>query len=159
MALQLFQHRLAQRQQPQSIGHGGAGFSNPFRGFLLRHAIPIDQCVIALCLFNRVQILPLQIFNQGQLHGLPVVRLHNDDGDLIQFRQTGGPPAALTGDDLIVPIGHFPDGQGLDDTVLPDGFRQRFQLFIVKIPPGLVGIWFDFMQGEHFQSVFFFRLL
>ena len=36
--------------------------------------------------------------------------------------------------------------------MLPDGLCQSFQFLIVKIPAGLVGIGFDFMKRQCFQT-------
>ena len=81
----------------------------------------LDQNPIANGLFNGVQILTLQVFDHGQLGCGLVVRLNDGDGNLPQACQTGGAPAALTGDDLIVTAVQFPDCQGLDHTVDSNG--------------------------------------
>jgi len=107
--------------------------------------------------FNRVQVLPLQIFDQRQLHSLLVVGFHDNYGYLVQACQTGSPPAAFACNDLVIPIGHFPNGQGLNNAMLPDGLCQCLQLLIVKIPAGLVGIGFDFMKRQCFQTAGAFR--
>ena len=78
---QFFQHGRGQSQQPQGIGHGGTGFSHPSGGFLLGQAVFLNQRLVAQGFFHRVQVLALQILNQGQLHGLLVVGLYNHHGD------------------------------------------------------------------------------
>ena len=71
-----------------------------------------------------VQILPLEVFNHGQLSGLAVVGFHDDYRHFLQACQSGGPPAAFTSNDLIVARGQLPHGEGLDDAVFRNGIRQ-----------------------------------
>ena len=47
-------------------------------------------------LFHRVQILPLQILDQGQFHGLLVGNLTDDHRHLGQTGHPGGAPAPFT---------------------------------------------------------------
>ena len=143
---ELVQNRLAQTQQPQSVGHGGPGFSHPGRRLFLGHAVFPDQRIVAHGFFHRVQVGALEIFDEGQLHGLFVVRLYYHHRHLCQLCQAGCPPTALAGDDLVVAVGHFPYSQGLNDAMGPDGLGQFFQLFRVKVPPGLIRIGLNFVQ-------------
>ena len=104
---------LWQSQQPHGVGDSGAGFSHLPGHFLLGQAEFLHQGLVALGLLHGIQILPLEIFDQTQLHGLAVVGLDDDDRDLVQTCLPGGPPAALAGDDLIIPGGLSPDIDGL----------------------------------------------
>ena len=45
----------------------------------------------------RVEVFPLEVFDQAQLQHLPVVRLDDDHRHLPAAGQLGGPPAALRG--------------------------------------------------------------
>ena len=69
---------------------------------------------------------------------LPVVRLDNNGGDLLKPGGLGRPPAALAGDNLVVAAGQAAHGEGLDNAVDPDGFRQVVQRTLFKPFPGLV---------------------
>ena len=121
---QLLQHLGAKAQQPQGVGNGRAGFSHLLGGVLLGQAVFLNQCLIAQCFFHRVQILPLKVFDQRQLHGFPVIRLNDHCRDITQVCQPGCPPAPFTGDDLIVTVGQLPDGQRLNHSVYRDGIGQ-----------------------------------
>jgi hypothetical protein len=49
---------------------------------------------------HRVEILPEEVLHQGQLHAFGVGCLANNRGDAVETGHSGGPPPALTGDDL-----------------------------------------------------------
>ena len=137
-----------QVQKPQGVGHGAAGLAHPAGGLLLGHMIGFNQGLEAGCFLHGVQILPLEVFNHGQLRGLAVVRLHDDDGNFLQACHPGGPPAALTGDDLIVAGGEPAHGQGLDNTVLLNGGGQLRQRRLVKVLTGLGGAALHLGDGQ-----------
>ena len=99
-------------------------------------------------LLHGVQVLPLEVLHQGQLHDLPVVGLDDQHRDLFEARHSGGPPAALPGDDLIVAVPGLPDRQGLDEPVLGDGVRQGLHGLGLKLLPGLEGVRLHPMQGH-----------
>ena len=122
--LQQHAHRVGQGEQPHGVGHGGAGLAHLLGHFLLGEAVVLHQDLVAPRLFNGVQVLPLEVLDEAQLHDLPVVGLDDDGGHLGQARQFGGPPAALSGDDLVVAGGQAADGEGLDEPVGADGLGQ-----------------------------------
>ena len=130
-------HRRTQVQQTQGVGHSGPGFAYPLGRFLLGHVVLAHEHLVALGLLNGVQVLPLEVFNHGQLHGLSIVGLDDDGGNLGQARHPGCAPTALSGDDLIIAGLQLPYRQGLDDAVLPDGVSQVRQRFGVKLLAGL----------------------
>ena len=148
-ALKHFQDLRGQVQQPKCVGHGGPGFSHPLCRLFLGHGIILHQRLIAQGFFHRVQVLPLQVLNQGQFHGFLVVGLDDHGGDLRQVRHPCGPPAALAGDDLIIAVAALAHGQGLDNAVLPDGRCQVLQSLRVKFPPGLVRVRLNFVNGQY----------
>ena len=142
-------HGSAQIQQAQDIGHIAAAFAHPLGGFFLRQIVVLHQHLIALGFFDGVQILALEVFDHGQLHGLAVVGLNDQHRHLGQARHPGGPPAALAGDDLIVARGQLADGQRLDNAVLTDGFGQILQRLIVEVLAGLLAVGFHLGDGQH----------
>ena len=84
-------HALVQREQAHGVGDGGARLADRRGGVLLCHVIGLNERFVTLGLFDGVQVLALQVFNQRQLHRLAVVRLDDDGGHL---RQTGKPRSA-----------------------------------------------------------------
>ena len=65
-----------------------------------------------------------------------------------QARQLGGPPAALSGDDLVIAGGEPADGEGLDDPVDADGVGQILRALLVKPLPGLLEARFHLGDGQ-----------
>ena len=128
-----------QAQQAQGIGDGAAGFAHLLGGFLLGHVIGLDQGLETGGFLHGIQVLPLEVFDHGQLGGLPVVGFDDDHRHLLEPRDPGGPPAALTGNDLVIAGGKLAHRQRLDDTVFTDGVRQFCQRGLVKGLPGLGG--------------------
>ena len=81
------------------------------------------QTLVSVSLFNGVQILSLDIFDQSDFNLLLLRILTYDNGNLLQTCDTGSAPAAFTGDDLII-LTLLYNHNGFDDTELPDGVRQ-----------------------------------
>ena len=116
----------------------GTGLAHPLGHLLLGQAVLLHEHLVAPGLLGGVQVLPLEVLDQAQLHHLPVVRLDDDGGHLRQAGGLGRPPPALAGDDLIVPRGQPPDRQGLDDPVGADGLGELGQGLLVEPLPGLI---------------------
>ena len=81
--LQKLQHHIGQLQQPQSVGNGGPGLAHPQGDILLGHAVLLQKALVALGLLNGVQVLPLEVFDQADLHDLPVVGLDDYGRDFL----------------------------------------------------------------------------
>lgn len=73
-------HRRGEPQQPQGIGHGAAGLAHALGRLLLGHVVIFNQRLKPGGLLHGVEVLPLEIFDHGQLCGLSVIRLHDNDG-------------------------------------------------------------------------------
>ena len=93
---------LGEGQKAHDVGDGGAGSAHPLGGFLLGQAVVLDKGAVACGFLHRVQVLPLEVFDQAQLHDHAVVGLDDDGWDLGKARHAGGPPPAFSGDDLVV---------------------------------------------------------
>ena len=157
--LPFFQHicdGLLQRQQPQGVGHGGAALAHGLAHGLLGQAEVLHQGLEAPGLLHGVQVLPLQVFHQRQLLGLPVVGLDDAHGHFLQSSQPGSPPAPLAGDDLIVAGIQLPHGDGLQKSVLSDGIGQFLQCWLVKACPGLSRPGLHLADGQLFRRQWLF---
>ena len=147
-------HRGGQGSEPQGVGDGGAGLAHALGQLLLGEPEVGEQGQVALRLLHRVQVLPLEVFDKAQLQHFAVVRLDDDHRHLPAARQLGRPPAALPGDDLVVPGGQPPDSEGLDDAVLPDGGGQVGQGVLIEPLPGLVQAGLHLGDGQRDRSGF-----
>ena len=112
----------------------------------------MTSCVIALGLFDGIEVGALEIFDQRQLHGLLVVGLDHDDRNLVETCEPGCAPAALTGDDLIEAGRQLPHGQRLDNAVHGDGVGQRLQFVRVKAFARLERIRLHLLQRQKLRT-------
>ena len=142
------QHRLGQRQQPRRVCDGGARFAHALRHIVLRHAVDILQGAVALRLFNGIQILALEVFDQSHLHGALLVRCQDAHRHFLEPGHAAGAPAALARDDLIKSAIERPDRDRLDEPIRPDGFCEHFQCLRVKVLARLVGARLDLLDRQ-----------
>ena len=115
-----------------------AGLAHLPGHLLLSEAVFLHQSAVAPGLLGGIQVLPLEILDESQLHHLAVVRLDDDGGHLPEPGGLGRPPPPLPGDNLVVAGGQPAHRQGLNDSVDPDGLGQVGQSLLVKALPGLV---------------------
>ena len=138
-------------QTPQSTGQNSGTGNNLVGGnsgqmanaqlteFGMGVAELVHQPFIALRLFQRRQILALQVFDQGDLKRLTVGQGLNDNREVVERRTLGGAPAALAGDDFIG-VGLSGDGADQDrlqQAVMADRPRQLLQRRLVEMSPRL----------------------
>ena len=110
--------------------------------------IIINQLLVALCLFNRIEIGPLDVFDDRQFKSLLVINITNDDGNLVEGCSLGSPPTAFTGNDFLPgTAGIFTldrtNQNWLDNSVLGNRPREISQMLLNKIPPRIVCIGAD----------------
>ena len=139
---QLF-HLLGQFQQPQGVCHSAPGFSHTLCHFLLGQLEHIHQLCIGVRLFHRVQILPLEILDQGDRHSLLVGQLPDHHRHFVHAQHSGSTPPALAVNDLIVQSQRTHQN-GLYHAVLLNGIRQRLNCLIAELFPGLIPVGFQF---------------
>ena len=59
-----------------------------------------DQPFVSFGLFDRVQVLPLDVLEDRDFQRLLIVEVADNDGYFVKPRLLGGAPAPLAGDDL-----------------------------------------------------------
>src|SRR5580704_16783156 len=89
---------------------------------------------------DRVEILALDVLNDGELKGLLIVGSPDDDRDLAKPRRLRGPPAPFAGDDLVFFRRGLPYDNRLDDALALDRLRQFQQRASIEIAARLVWI-------------------
>ena len=151
--LQKAHHLGGQGQEPQGVGDGWPGFAHLLGHLLLGQAVFLHQGLIALGFLHRVQVLPLKVFNEADFHNFFIVRLDDDHGNLTEACVFRGPPAAFSGDDLVVAGGQTADGKGLDDSMDTDGVSQLCQGFRVEALPGLIQTRLHLGDGQGYRPV------
>ena len=131
--------------QPQCIGHMAAGFADGLAEGFLRETELVDHTAVALRLFDGVEVLSLEVLDEGRGHGFGFVEWADECGDFVQSGALGGPPAPFAGDDLIVTGsgGMGASEDGLQDAARANGFGQFFQSRRLHGSAGLVWTWLE----------------
>ena len=121
-----------QLQQTQEIRHGGAVFAHFLGDFLLREVTFVNQALVAFGQFNGVQILSVDVLDDGELQHL-LIRLHieNVGGNGGKAEAARSPKAALTGNELVAAV-VASNGDGLNDALLGYRLTQFFQSLRIK---------------------------
>ncbi len=105
-------------------------------GLVLGEMKLLDQPVIGVSLLDRVEVLALDVFHERPLEHLVVADGPDHDRDLRKPGPTGGPQAALSGDELEAGVG-FADDQRLEDSLLADRGGELLQLILGELTAGL----------------------
>ena len=114
----------------------------------------LHQALITFGFFDRVQVLPLQIFDQCQLHDLVFLSLKHHRRNVFQTCLTCCTPAALTCNDLVVAVLlALAHRDWCDDAVQANALCQLVQRCLIKDLPRLIGIRLDFCQRQVFCAV------
>ena len=142
------QHRLRQIEQTQCIGNRRSGFSDPFGYLLLCHVVPLHQQLVPAGFLDCVEVLPLQVFNQRNLHRLFFIHLTDDDRNLLQARHPAGSPASFSCYQLIDAARQRTDQQRLQYAVLTDGICQFVERFLIEHLTRLLSVWLDLAQAQ-----------
>jgi len=145
------QDLLRQRQQPRRIGDGGARLAHALRHIILRHAVHVLQGAVAFGLFDGVQVLALQVFDQRHLHGALLVGREDAHRHLLEPGHTAGAPAALARDDLIKAAVKRPHRDRLDEPVGTDGLGEQLQRLGIKALARLVGARLDLFDRQQIR--------
>ena len=127
--------RSRELQQTQSVGDMRAALADDLGEIALGVAELLDEPLIAARFLDRVEIGALHILDDGELQGLAVVELMDDDGNFGEMRELRRPPAPLAGHDLIG-VGEAGDrahDDGLNDALLADGGGEIGQVRLAEI--------------------------
>src|SRR3984885_2726976 len=108
----------------------------------VRIAIIGAELGVARGLLERVEVSPLDVFDDGDLERFAVTSLDDDDGDLVQLGPLRGSPAALASDDFITvrDAGNGANDDRLDDPAFLDGGGELVELRIVEPLPRIARI-------------------
>jgi hypothetical protein len=73
-----------------------------------------DELLIGRCLLEWIEVLAMEVFYQCLLHAEDVAHRADKCRDGLKPGSTGGPPAALTGDELIAVLSQGSDQDRLE---------------------------------------------
>src|SRR5690606_19147535 len=124
-------------------------YTTLFRSFPLGEAKLFNQSLVGSGLFQKVQVLPLQVLDQGQFGQLLVANGPDDGRDVLPAQGFGCLQPPLPSHQLVpafLPGG--PDHDSPQDSVHFDGRPQRGQRLVVEDLPGLVWVPIDTGDGK-----------
>ncbi len=141
------EHLGGELEKAQEIGDRGAVFAGALRHLLLGEAEFAGEALVGAGLLDRIEILALEVLDDGDLHRLLVGDLADDGRDGGFSGALRGEPAALAGDELVA-SGMLADGDGLNDAGDLDGVGEFVEGDIVEMGSGLVRIAVDQFDGK-----------
>ena len=139
-------------KQPEVIGYGRAFFAYSFAERVLRQVTLVDQPLKAQRDFDRIEVLPLNVLDDGHReHGF-LVRLADIGRHRSQSGQLRGAPAALSADDRISSVRFLTHGDRLNDAERADRLGQLVQSLFAEMGARLFGIRGDPVDLDHLES-------
>ena len=118
---------ILQIQQAQQVGDGRTRSTDGLRRLFMRQLELLDQAFQRTRLFQRIQVLALDVFNQGNSNRGSVLNFPHHRRDLVQAGQLSGAPATFTGDDFVTAFGNCTYHDGLHHTLRSDGISKVLQ--------------------------------
>ena len=125
-----------QLKNAQEVRDGGAIFTDFHRSFFLGEIEILDQLAVAERFLDWVEILALEIFDEGELENFAIVRFADEDGELGEAGDLGGAPATFTGDQFIRAVAGTND-ERLKNPLLFDGVSEFLDRIFGEIFAGL----------------------
>ncbi len=102
-------------QQTQVVGYRRTVLTHLLREGLLRQVALLDEALQAEGDFDGVEVLTLDVFDEGHRVQVLVVDLADVDRQRCEPRPSGGAPAAFAADQDVAAVGALADREGLDD--------------------------------------------
>ncbi len=97
------------------IGNGAAVLAEAGGKFLLGEVELLQEVAVGQCALQRVQVSPVDVFDEGQLRLFCCIHLAEQGGKMGEPCKLGGAPTSFAGNQL-VSIACLPDNDRLDQT-------------------------------------------
>src|SRR5262245_49396458 len=118
-----FLNLLRERQHSEQICDSSSVLPYCVRHLLLGELKIIEQAPITARLFDRVQVCPLEIFDQREDEHGPIIEFADDRGDLHPTEIDCGPQTVLAGDEFVGVTGSSNGDRLKETTGLQGGFK------------------------------------
>ena len=119
-------------EEADGVGHAGPGFADAAGNDVLLEAEVLGEADVARGFFDGVEILALQVLDEGHFEDFLVGGRALDDGDGGESEELAGAPAAFTGNEFHL-VTHLPDDEGLDDAEFGDGLLELVEGLFGKL--------------------------
>lgn len=148
-------------EQTQSIRDSGTTLRHRLRYISLSHPIAFHQALITVCLFNRIKIGALKIFNEGKFKRFAIINIFYPHRDSIETSRFRCLPTTLACNDLISSVIHTTHDDRLQQTFTRNRRRKLFQFLLLEICTRLIRVRRDGINRKFVYSAFdlFFRFL
>ena len=125
-------HVAWEAQEPHQIRNGRSVLPHPGRHLLLGVTELRDEPAVGRGLFNGIEILALDVLDEGDLEHLMIGHFPHQHGDFLEPGSLSRPPPPLPGNELKSrPV--FTDDHGLDDALLAQGPGEIGELLFVDM--------------------------
>src|SRR3712207_5354066 len=131
-----------QLREAQGVGHGGPALAQPVGELLLGQPETLHEGLVGGRGLQGVQVLPLQVLHESQLHGHAVPRLPDENWHPVEPGLFRGPQPALPGYELEATLRRANDRR-LQDTDLPDRGCELFDAGLGETAPWLTRVGAD----------------
>ena len=151
--------RLYVGRQPQKPDHGSdysSIFTYPLGHNFLRKSKPLNEFQVCLALLDRIQLLPLDVFDQGKFEEFFVRHLTDNRRYTAKLSPLRRPPTPFTGDDLVTVV-DATNYNRLHNPILADRLCQLLKLKVVKAGTRLLRVWLDEIKVDLVVSWFAYR--
>jgi hypothetical protein len=138
-------HGFGKAEQPDRIGDGAAVFATTLPDLFVGESDLAAEAVIGESQFDWVEILTLNVLDEGDFEETVRCEILDDGGDGSETGELRGAEAALASDEFVsvVPAA---DDKGLDDSIFADGLSEFLELGVIEDVARLVRAWFDLVH-------------
>ncbi len=128
--------------EAQGIGYVAPTSTDNARNVPMGVTVCLDQLSIPSGFFQRIEVSPLHIFNNGDFDRFTIIGFDCEHGDHMELRTLSRTPSPLPGDYFIrlSCVGNRPDKNWLKNAVLAYRSRKFFKFVFVKRLPRIAGI-------------------
>ena len=146
-----------QTEEAERIGNTAPALAHLLGDRFLLQAEFIDQAQIGFRLFDRIEIVALDVFDDGELELLLFGRIPYDDRDGLESDPLGRLETPLAGNELIA-LAFATDDERLQDPVFFDRQGKLLELGIIEVEARLVRIGDDFSNRDFQRTALAFAV-
>ncbi len=107
-----------QLKEAQGVRDRDSAPADAVRELVVREPEVLDQLLVGTCLFERAQVLAVEVLDERLLDGAELVGVADEGGDGREPGSLGRPPAALPRDQLVGAVAAGSNEHRLDDADL-----------------------------------------
>ena len=128
-----------QVKETECVGDRASVHAHTLCDLLVAQAELVDEPPKRLGLLHRVEVLALEVLDDGPLGKLTIIQVPHNGGHSVEPGQLRSPPATLTGNELVTAGRIRPDHNRLHQAVLSNGLSQTCQLVLIDGLSRLIG--------------------